>query len=540
MPEAEAYGSGGATVRAGEQVGRSELEIEALARKKEARIWKARFALDFKECYFFATPTRMREVMSDNEPAKAPDGDQGDLMTSSGILNCQDFVTEVVNTYMPEAQPWCSRGRGMFVKQSDWESVADQVGKDDMLIFDAMKASNLYPEVQKAFFPDLGIGTYGLWIHRRNLFEPISVQAVPLREIEINTGPDGYIDDRFVSRWTRNRNIKTLLPDVMLPRECLDDIRNEPERRTCVWWGFWRKWDRKDNEVYQAVTFVDKKMVASRLYEGEGSCPFMVGRFNPCADWPWGMGPLYTSLPELRQVDELESQRMLHGELELTPPISFPDESFAAVENGLEAGAAYPIRLGQQDAIKKIYEPGPAQAGQYESQEKEHRLRKLFFIDYPEQSGDTPPTLGQWLDEMARAQRRMGGPGSAFWWEGPAKIFLRFKFLLESAGTIQPVTVDGRAVGLLPYNPATRAAEQQEIATNVQAIQICAQAFPEEFKIRVDGAKTMLNLIKKMRAKLIAFRDKDEVEGAVNQIAKLVGGQLGAAGGAEQPPTVAP
>jgi hypothetical protein len=177
-----------------------------------------------------------------------------------------------------------------------------------------------------------------------------------------------------------------------------------------------------------------------------------------------------------------------------------------------------------------MYDPGPADAGIYLTEEKEKRLRKMFFIDFPEQTGDTPPTLGQWLDEMARAQRRIGGPGASFYREGPAKIFLRFKFLLEAAGVIAPVKVDGRNVSLLPYNPAQRAAEQQEIATNVQAIQICSQAFPEEFKVQIDGAATMKALLDKMRAKLVTFRAPDQIKQALAQIAPLIKGHLGDTG----------
>jgi hypothetical protein len=507
------------------------LEQEGLDRRKEARNWKARFALDFKECYFFATPTRMRDVSSENAPAVGPDGDQNELQTSIGILNAQDFVTETVNTYMPESQPWCERGRGMFVKTEDWDKIADAVRKDDILIFDAMKASNLYSEVQKAFFPDLAIGTFGMWIHRPQVHGAISCQAVPLRELECNLGPDGEIDDRFVVRWTRNRYVRALLPGVQLPKAVADKLKSDPDERTCVWWGFWRLWNRLDDECWQAVVFVDKTMVDDKVHVGEGCCPLIVGRFNPCSDWPWGMGPLYTALPDLRQIDELEMQMIAHIELQLTPPITYPDDAFAAVEQGLEAGAAYPVRPGQQDAIKRIYEPGSPESGAYEHQDKEHRLRKLFYIDYPEQTGDTPPTLGQWLDEMARAQRRMGGPGAAFYREGPARIFLRFKYLLEAAGMLKPVRVNGKAVALLPYNPAQRAAEQQEIATNVQALQILSQVFPEEFKVQIDGDKTMRALIGKMRAKLIQFRDPEKVQAALGQITQLLKGRLGDAGG---------
>jgi hypothetical protein len=200
--------------------------------------------------------------------------------------------------------------------------------------------------------------------------------------------------------------------------------------------------------------------------------------------------------------------------MQLTPPITYPDDSFTNIEQGLEA--AWPIRsaTARTTRSRRSIEPGPADPASTCHEEMEKRLRRMFFVDHPEQTGDTPPTLGQWLDELARAQRRIGGPGMSFYREGPAKIFLRFKFLLEAAGVIKPVTVDGRNVALLAYNPAQRAAEQQEIATNVQAIQILSQAFPEEFKVQIDGAATMKAIIDKMRAKLITFRQKEHIAAA--------------------------
>ena len=97
-----------------------------------------------------------------------------------------------------------------------------------------------------------------------------------------------------------------------------------------------------------------------------------------------------------------------------------------------------------------------------------------------------------------------------FWREGPAKIFLRFKYLLEKAGTIKPITVDGKAVALMPMNPTQRAAEQQEIAMAVHGLQIAAQLWPEEYKVNVDGSATMKALFEKMRIELIKFRDPEQ------------------------------
>src|SRR5581483_9909962 len=201
----------------------------------------------------------------------------------------------------------------------------------------------------------------------------------------------------------------------------------------------------------------------------------------------------------------------------------FPDESFAAVEQGVEEGMAYPIRPGSEGAVKAIYTPPPAEAANFQYEEKIKNLRKLAFVDMPEQRGDTPPTLGQWLDEMARAQRRIGTPGMPFWQEGPAQYFLRYKYLLEKSGSIRPLQVDGRAVSTLPRNPAQAAAEQQEVGMAIKAAQFLAAMFPEEWKMYIDGKGTMDAILKKMRVTLLKFRSADQVDAAVKQISQLIG-----------------
>ena len=198
--------------------------------------------------------------------------------------------------------------------------------------------------------------------------------------------------------------------------------------------------------------------------------------------------------------------RIEHASLSIHPPITYPDDSVINMDQGAEEGMAYPIRPGQENQFKTIYQPPPPDAANYQFQEKVKNLRKLHFVDHPEQTGDTPPTATQWMDELARAQRRIGTPGMSFWKEGPAQYFIRFKYLLEAAGAIAPLKVDGRVVAALPRNPAQAAADQQEVVKTMQLTTYMAQTFPEEFKVRVDGGKTMQNFVEKARTPMIAWR----------------------------------
>src|SRR5262245_55978451 len=91
---------------------KKDLELEANARLEECRKWKSVRQQDFQECYFFAAPHRIRWQSSQARPPTTPIGDAAELQTSEAFLLAGDFVTQLVNTYMPEAQQWCERGPG--------------------------------------------------------------------------------------------------------------------------------------------------------------------------------------------------------------------------------------------------------------------------------------------------------------------------------------------------------------------------------------------------------------------------------------------
>jgi hypothetical protein len=512
-----------------------ELEHQATAKLAAARMWKSYVELDLKEGYFFASPDRQRTINSYTQPATARMLDAAELNTDQAFIIVADFITTIVNAFLPEAEVWCERGPGMDLPGGSngpiWQKIKDDVKAGDLKIFEAMKASNLYPEMPKAFYPDLALGTTGLWIDRPHIHKPITVSAIPLRELEIDLGPYGEIDYRAAVRFTRNHYVRELVGEdtwakmaqtesgQKLQKHCND----KPTDRTQVIWAFWRDWEDKSDEVWQAVVMLDNKVIDSDKLRGEGSCPLLVMRFNPTADWPHGIGPLRQALPSLRQIDEFDLMRVEHASLSMRPPITYPDDSFVNVAQGVEEGMAYPIRPGTEGAVKAIYTVPPPEAANYQYAEKISNLRKLFYVDHPEQSGDTPPTATQWMDELARAQRRIGTPGLSFWREGPAQIFLRFKHLLEISGVLPPLRVDGRAVSTLPRNPAQAAAEQQDVVKAMQMATYFAQTFPEEWKMVVDGKATMQAIIDKARITLFKFRKPEEVAAMVKQMSQMVG-----------------
>src|ERR1700683_1298651 len=146
------------------------LQQQATSRLAAARMWKSFIDLDVKECYFLSAPNRQRQISSMTSPSLARMLDAPDLNPAEAFIIVEDFVPAVVSAFMPEAEIWCERGPGVDLPGGKegpiWKQIKDQVRADDARIFDAMKASNLYPELPKACNPDLAIGTAALWIER--------------------------------------------------------------------------------------------------------------------------------------------------------------------------------------------------------------------------------------------------------------------------------------------------------------------------------------------------------------------------------------
>src|SRR5215831_15914327 len=98
------------------ETGKAEtLEQQAVARLAACRTWKSYIELDIKECYFFTAPNRQRQISSMVMPSQARMLDAPELNTDQAFILTQDFITQIINAYMPETVPWCERGRGMFV-----------------------------------------------------------------------------------------------------------------------------------------------------------------------------------------------------------------------------------------------------------------------------------------------------------------------------------------------------------------------------------------------------------------------------------------
>lgn len=512
---------------------KSPLEKEALQRLADARRFKADIDRDLREAYFFTAPQRCRDVSSQtNTTNRGREHDTGELQISFGMEVSQDFATEMLNTFTPEVIEWVQQKAGVDIEdEQERDEINAEIAAQTTRVMDAIKQSNFYSEAAGAYMPDLALGTVGLLIDDPRPAEPFVCQAIPIRELEINIGPYGGVDDRFVVRHTKHRFLRALLGDLELPAEIEKKIKDKPNERCRVTWGWWRLWSEIGDVVWQHIVMVGEKVVHHGQLKGVGSCPLLVGRFNRDPMFPFGHGPTLQSLPDMRRLDETEALKIENADFQIHPAVLYQDDGVLNLSNGIEPGMGYSFRQSGGDPWHSLAPEGNVSFAEFETQRVEQRIRKLHFVDFPEQQGKTPPTAEQWMDELQRAKRRIGTPGKVFFKELPMEVFLRFKHLLTARGVIADVKVDGKTIALTPYDPTEQAQEFQDVQIAGRILQMAQAYFGQTAALEIDGSATLKNIKDKLRDKIVVLRPKEEIEAAIQQFAPVLGG-----GGGGMPP----
>lgn len=528
---------------------RDALQVEALERHADAEQQKQTIANDLQNCYYYTAPRRVRSQTSQTTGQPSKPSDDRQLQTSFGFEVVDDYMSMLIETFTPREGPWAERAIPMRYDEDGEEDetikeINEKIKIEDKRVFDLIRASNYYAEKAKAGVPDAAIGVVAMTITDPGAGRPIVCRGVPIRELEFDLGPDGRPDYRAVVRSTKYRYLKAelgkeiaaALPDEIAKKITDSKARQEPVE---IIWAWWRNWENLGDIEWQHVVMVDRKVVHDAVIKGEGSCALIIGRFGATPDFAWPDGPLVKSLADLVTLDELRGALIENVDFTLRPPKAYDDDGVLNVpDDGIRPGDNLPKRPSYgKPVFEDIYTPRPIDAALFDVDHLQTRIRRLHYVDFPEQRGKTPPTATQWIDELAIRQRRIGTPGYAYWREEPYESFQRFRYLGEANGSVRAIDElkIPAGVSLQPYNPAERAQDSQDVSTAVRFAELGQTIAPTMWQVMVDEGKTLRNLQGKLRDEIVKLRDEGEVEDRIKTLtalgANLMGNKQGPQGG---------
>lgn len=427
----------------------------------------------------------------------------------------EEFAGELFSTMTPENAPWVEYEPGHGVDPSKEAEAQESLEQFEVIMDAAVRASNYYHEGPTAF-QDAVVGNVVLWAERPTLNSAIVFEAVPLAECHFRLGPNG-IDDRFRTQKYAYTDLPVLLPRATFPKKIKDKINKGSTQNAKVCYGFWKTHKDPENPIWVMRVRVDGEPVGLDDDLGEdGSCPMIVGRFNPMAKSAWGRGPGLRMLPKMRVLDELTRMGIEGMDRTLDPAIFYPNDGVIDLSDGIESGMAYPTMPGSTDHIKEMGLGGALDYGFFAEDRIVEAMRYGFYRE-PGQKGKTPPSASQYVGEEQKTLRRIARPAAKLWSEIGVGVLKRVEYLERQPGGslvgVEIPIIDSGQVIVRPISPLERAQAREEVLVAQSIMGMTMENLgPEQAAMVIDGPKTMGKVKSVLKDKIVEFRSNEEIQ----------------------------
>lgn len=471
---------------------------------------------DLREIYSYVFNGREREF----DPVRKQWSDAEEIYDSTAQEATIEFGSDLFSFMTPENQKWVEYEIGTAVSEDLLDEVTEAVTNYEGHLDRAIRSSSYYDRGLE-IFQDFAPGTAAMWVDRPSLNDPIRVEPVPLPELRLSAGVNG-LEDRFRQKRVWARELPLLFPGAAFSRKMREKIA-KPGTIATVIWGYWRDYSDPANPIWRHSAKADGEMVVEdRSLGPDGTCPLLVGRFNPVPGLPYGRGPGWFMLPEIRTLDAVRRMVLEKMDQSIDPAMIYVRDGLLDLSEGIEAGMAYPAMPGTAQETRAIGTEGNIDYGLFSIEELREIVRRGFFRK-PQQPGKTPPSASQFVGEEQSEIRRMMRPAAPVFRELVVPFIKRVERLEVEAGVLPgQLVVQGRVISIRPVNPLMRAQSREKVMAAQSIMETAGAIFGEQTALLIDGPTTMRNIKQELGDELVRFRSDQELREMI-QRAELTG-----------------
>ena len=460
---------------------------------------------ELRELYVFLFNGREREFDSLTKKHEDPE----EIYDSTAGDTNLEFSSDLFSFMTPENQRWVDYQPGSAIPEEFEDEAAEAIKVYEAQVDKAIRSSNYY-DTGPTVFQDFGVGTAAMWVDRSNISDAITVEPVPLPELRLTAGVRG-VEDRFREKRCWARDLPILFRGASFSKELKKKI-DTPGAIVPVIWGFWRDYSDPGNPIWIHTAKADgETIVKDEILGPEGNCPLLVGRFNPQPGLPYGRGPAWMQLPEIRTLDALRRMVLEKMDQSIDPAFTYFRDGLLDLSEGIEAGMGYPTQSPAKDAVQVINTEGNLDYGLFTINELRENIRRGFYRK-PSQPGKTPPSASQFIGEEQAELRRMWRPAAPVFAELIASFLRRVEMLEVEAGILPgQITVKDTLVTIRPISPLMRALSREKVIAAQSIMGITRESFDQQAALLIDGTATMTNIKKALGDELVVFRTEEQL-----------------------------
>jgi hypothetical protein len=478
-----------------------------------AKKWRAGVRPFIEDIFKHCAPGRENDFTTNDRYKRA---NESQIFHSLGEEMATDLASDLVTYFTPAEAQWASYAVISEVDEDAAAAVQKIVTEREKDLFDLIQMSNYNDISPQWAFEAATHGTPAMWITQSGPMTGLHFEVVPPHQLYITPGHAGYLDRfREVTIPANTLAAALAMPDIEvdLSNPKIANKMKKVGQNCTVVWGFWLDWSDPGRPQWMTEITVDGHLVTDQkvvLGEMNGSCPLVLGRFNPQVGRPWGRGPGWKALPDLRTLDKIDEIVLSGLDQALSNTLIYPDDGFLDMSEGIDVGAAYPASKGfTRDQIYELNKTTNLDLGFYTEEAFQERIRMAFYQERV-QRGDTPPSATQYVDERRRTQQRIGKPSAPLWTEMIVPMIQRIEMLGVASGKLpEALSHNGQDILITPVSPLQKAQNADQVVTARSNLEMAFAAFQDQTMNIVDGVATFKNVIEASGDKLTVIREQE-------------------------------
>jgi Bacteriophage head to tail connecting protein len=434
--------------------------IEAiLARAEKAAAVRLQWQPLFQDCYDYALPRR-QSFYSSTEGNRRTDA----IFDSTAITGTVEFASRLQAYVMPIYAKWADLVSGDQIPPAARSQVDEALEDVTNYIFATIQNSSFDQQVHESML-EVAVGTGCLVVDDGTADRPLKFEALPLTAFTLETGVDGGTGAVFRDRRIKWREIRAYYPHAELKPEHEQKIAAQPDEEVDVVEATMRDYlfaaERWDHSV---ILKADKHEIYGGMFEGEGSCPYIVYHWSKAAGETYGRGPIQNALPDIKVLNLVTEMVLENAELAIGGLWQGEDDGVMNPDTiSLAPRTVIPIARGSQ-GLQPLQPATKFDVAQFVMADMRSAIKKALYDEPLGSMQDTRiQTAQEVVERTADLSRRIGSSFGRLQAELVQPLLKRIVYLLRRQGRIQLPSINGRVVRVRPVTPLARTQAQEDV-----------------------------------------------------------------------------
>jgi hypothetical protein len=317
---------------------------------------------------------------------------------------------------------------------------------------------------------DLMVGTGALDFDEGTDEQPFVFTSIPLSSVELEEGPNGTLETKFMCRRPVARNLVRMyaeMEEIDLPPMLLEKLHQTPDAEIEIIQC--EVYDPQTKHYYGIVVWSEGKQIIWRYDFGE-TCPGIVARATKCSGELYGRGRVMLALSDARTLDKMQEFVLRHSAIQVAG-------AFTGVSDGvlnpytaiIAPNIVIPVASNDSGnpSLRPLEIGGNFQVTEALMADLRQRVRRTMLGPEPREGPVRSATENN-IDDRNRLWA-MNGEYGRIQAELLAKIISRGVAILQNRGLMARFKIDGRAVAVKYTSPFAKSQAQEDVTalTNV-------------------------------------------------------------------------